>query len=83
MQNGSNVKVAIALLKTFPLYSDNNFFLVLRNELVRVELNVVKVFQPEKHGRPCPSDRLITSKINIIDFVQCDESHIAVMMITK
>jgi len=78
-RGGANKASCINVMKAFPQYSDKNFFVVVKNELIRFDIEVLKQTKPEKGGRPAPHDKVYTSKTYITDIVQCDEGHIAVL----
>lgn len=78
-RGGANKANFVHLIKNFPRYSDRNFFVAIKNELMRFDLEVLKACKPDNRGKPSPHDRIFVSKTCITDVVQCDQSHIAVL----
>lgn len=57
---------------------------MVRHELYRFHMDVLLTFKPKTNKDPAPSDKLFANaKDEITDFVQCDESHIAILLNTK
>jgi len=71
--------IAVDMIKCFPVYSTNHFFLLATKTLLRFDVNLMLNHIPARL-MASPNEVLYRSKLNFTDFVQCTESHIAILL---
>lgn len=55
-------------------------YLVVRNALLRFDIDFIKHYKPEASEKPSPSAKVFASKEIITDYALCDETHVVILL---
>lgn len=68
------------LIKAFPQFSDKKFYMVIKDQLHRFDIDELHAYKRQRMIHASPCEKLYHNRYDkILDYGQCDERHVAIL----